>query len=158
MTAGLVNRKSTPNRLSRRRFRSGRRATAGVALLLTLALTPHSASALGSGPAVRTASIDFPFRDPSLPLAVRVDDLVGRLTLAEKISLLHQYQPAVPRLGLKVWKTGTEALHGVAWSTDYDHGGAVVTSFPASTPIPTTAKIPLKSFIPVDARNSSRPG
>ena len=48
----------------------------------------------------------------------RIDDLLGRLTLPEKVSLLHQYQPAIPRLGIARFKTGTEALHGLAWSTD----------------------------------------
>ena len=56
-----------------------------------------------------------PFRRPDLPLAERVDDLLGRLTLPEKVALLHQHQPAVDRLGLAAFKTGTEALHGVAW-------------------------------------------
>ncbi|MEK8107733.1 hypothetical protein NKG94_26840 [Micromonospora sp. M12] len=56
----------------------------------------------------------------------RVDDLLGRLTQDEKISWLHQYQPAIPRLGIGLFKTGTEALHGVAWSTDIDNNGAVV--------------------------------
>jgi beta-glucosidase len=55
------------------------------------------------------------FRNPDLPLKVRLDDLTSRLTLDEKISLLHQYQPAIPRLGIASFKTGTEALHGVAW-------------------------------------------
>src|SRR5687767_7309773 len=55
------------------------------------------------------------FRNPDLPLKTRVNDLTSRLTLDEKISLLHQYQPAVPRLGIASFKTGTEALHGVAW-------------------------------------------
>ncbi|MCS7478655.1 glycoside hydrolase family 3 C-terminal domain-containing protein [Umezawaea endophytica] len=83
-----------------------------------------------------------PFRDPDLPLAARVDDLLGRLTLDEKVSLLHQYQPAIPRLGMAVFKTGTEALHGVAWSTDYDHNGDVVyadgTVFPQALGLGTT--------------------
>ncbi|MEU6381469.1 glycoside hydrolase family 3 C-terminal domain-containing protein [Streptomyces sp. NPDC046909] len=57
----------------------------------------------------------YPFRDPSLTVDQRVDDLLGRLTLDEKISLLHQYQPAIPRLGIQSFRTGTEALHGVAW-------------------------------------------
>jgi beta-glucosidase len=70
----------------------------------------------------------YPFENPRLPLKVRVDDLVKRLTLDEKVSLLHQYEPAIPRLGIKAFKTGTEALHGVAWSTDVHHGGAVVTA------------------------------
>lgn len=55
------------------------------------------------------------FRDPALDPAVRVADLLGRLTLAEKTAMLHQHQPAVPRLGLAAFTTGCEALHGVAW-------------------------------------------
>lgn len=57
----------------------------------------------------------YPFQDPSQPLEVRVDDLVSRLTLDEKISFFHQYIPAIPRLGIGAFRTGTEALHGVAW-------------------------------------------
>ncbi|MER7478399.1 glycoside hydrolase family 3 C-terminal domain-containing protein [Streptomyces sp. NPDC126510] len=56
-----------------------------------------------------------PFRDPRLPFAKRVDDLLGRLTLDEKISFLHQFAPAVQRLGVAAFRTGQEALHGVAW-------------------------------------------
>ncbi|WP_329250811.1 glycoside hydrolase family 3 C-terminal domain-containing protein [Streptomyces sp. NBC_01478] len=62
-----------------------------------------------------TADTPYPFRDPTLPVSKRVDDLLGRLTLDEKISLLHQYEPAIPRLGIQSFRTGTEALHGVAW-------------------------------------------
>ncbi|MET8139772.1 glycoside hydrolase family 3 C-terminal domain-containing protein [Sphaerisporangium sp. NPDC005288] len=68
------------------------------------------------------AAEDPPFRDPSLPLNQRVDDLLGRLTLDEKISLLHQSQAAIPRLGVRYHKNGTEALHGVAWSNDDANG------------------------------------
>ncbi|GAA3779389.1 glycoside hydrolase family 3 C-terminal domain-containing protein [Streptomyces phyllanthi] len=56
-----------------------------------------------------------PFRDPQLPLAKRIDDLLGRLTLDERIAFLHQFSPAVDRLGLAAFRTGQEALHGVAW-------------------------------------------
>ncbi|MDG4797744.1 glycoside hydrolase family 3 C-terminal domain-containing protein [Micromonospora sp. WMMD1082] len=45
----------------------------------------------------------------------RVEDLLARLTLPEKIGLLHQWQAPVPRLDLPGFRTGTEALHGVAW-------------------------------------------
>ncbi|GAA1120824.1 glycoside hydrolase family 3 C-terminal domain-containing protein [Kribbella jejuensis] len=62
-----------------------------------------------------------PFRDPARPTVERLDDLLARLTREEKIALLHQYQSAVPRLGLEAFRTGTEALHGVAW-----HGPATV--------------------------------
>ncbi|MFC7532571.1 glycoside hydrolase family 3 C-terminal domain-containing protein [Actinoplanes sp. GCM10030250] len=55
------------------------------------------------------------FRDPQQKLATRVSDLLGRLSLAEKIALLHQKQAPVPRLGVAGFRTGTEALHGVAW-------------------------------------------
>ncbi|MEV6345157.1 glycoside hydrolase family 3 C-terminal domain-containing protein [Actinoplanes sp. NPDC051851] len=55
------------------------------------------------------------FRDPSRKVPARVDDLLGRLTLPEKIALLHQHQAAVPRLEMAGFRTGTEALHGVAW-------------------------------------------
>ncbi|MCL7426640.1 glycoside hydrolase family 3 C-terminal domain-containing protein [Streptomyces sp. YS415] len=56
-----------------------------------------------------------PFRDPGLPVAKRVDDLLARLTLEEKIGFLHQFAPAVERLGVAAFRTGQEALHGVAW-------------------------------------------
>ncbi|HCA84048.1 MAG TPA: hypothetical protein DEQ61_00165, partial [Streptomyces sp.] len=56
-----------------------------------------------------------PHRDPRLPLPVRVDDLLARLTPEERIAMLHQFAPAVPRLGLAAFRTGQEALHGVAW-------------------------------------------
>ncbi|WBO63519.1 glycoside hydrolase family 3 C-terminal domain-containing protein [Streptomyces camelliae] len=57
----------------------------------------------------------LPFRDPHLPFAKRIDDLLARLTLDEKISFLHQFTPAVERLGIAAFRTGQEALHGVAW-------------------------------------------
>ncbi|MFD3588502.1 glycoside hydrolase family 3 C-terminal domain-containing protein [Streptomyces sp. NPDC058683] len=56
-----------------------------------------------------------PFRDPHLPFAKRIDDLLARLTLDEKVSFLHQFAPAVARLGIAAFRTGQEALHGVAW-------------------------------------------
>ena len=96
-----------------------RRALAVVALALI---------SLPAVPGAALAEPDYPFRDPHLALDARIDDLVGRLTLDEKISLLHQYQPAIPRLGLNLFKAGTEALHGVAWSNNIDAGGAVVTA------------------------------
>ncbi|HTJ34854.1 MAG TPA: glycoside hydrolase family 3 C-terminal domain-containing protein [Dactylosporangium sp.] len=93
--------------------------TSAIVATLVLAFAPPAAVA------------DRPaedFRNPRLPMRVRVDDLVGRLTLDEKISLLHQYQPAIPRLGIGLFKSGTEALHGIAWSNDYHHNGDVVTA------------------------------
>lgn len=56
-----------------------------------------------------------PFRDPQLPIAKRIDDLLSRLTLDERVAFLHQFAPAVERLGVATFRTGQEALHGVAW-------------------------------------------
>src|SRR5689334_24750443 len=55
------------------------------------------------------------FRSPELPVPERVRDLLERLTLAEKTALMHQHQQAIPRLGLGPFRTGIEALHGLAW-------------------------------------------
>ncbi len=57
----------------------------------------------------------LPFRDPGLSFDKRIDDLLGRLTLDERIACLHQFAPAVDRLGIAAFRTGQEALHGVAW-------------------------------------------
>ena len=70
-----------------------------------------------------------PFRDPKLPLEQRVDDLVFRLTLDEKIGMLGQVQPAIPRLEIKAFTNWTEGLHGLGWV----RGGSVTaTTFPQS--------------------------
>jgi len=66
--------------------------------------------------AVGTASAQ-PYLDPSQPLDTRVADLVSRLTLAEKISLMWSTQPAISRLGIAARNVGSEALHGVAYQT-----------------------------------------
>ncbi|MBS4162617.1 glycoside hydrolase family 3, partial [Klebsiella pneumoniae] len=65
--------------------------------------------------AAEAPAYEFPFQNPGLSVEKRVSDLISRLTLEEKVSLMHQYQPAIPRLGIPAFKTGTEALHGVAW-------------------------------------------
>ncbi|MGI5472397.1 glycoside hydrolase family 3 C-terminal domain-containing protein [Streptomyces sp. CA-132043] len=90
-------------------------------LALGLAAAPLAAGLelAGAGPAAArsraAASPGQPFRSPELPLEERVGDLLSRLTTDEKISLLHQYQAGIPRLGIRPFRTGTEALHGVAW-------------------------------------------
>ncbi|MFC8720974.1 glycoside hydrolase family 3 C-terminal domain-containing protein [Kitasatospora sp. NPDC057198] len=65
--------------------------------------------------AAETSAERYPFRDSALPLDKRVDDLLSRLSPAERLSMLHQYAPAVPRLGIGAFRTGAEALHGVSW-------------------------------------------
>lgn len=53
--------------------------------------------------------------DAAPPTDKRVDDLLSRLTLDERIALLHQFTPGVERVGFAAFRTGQEALHGVAW-------------------------------------------
>ena len=60
------------------------------------------------------AQTKFPFHDKTLPVEKRVNDLLHRLTLEEKISLLGYTSKAVPRLGIPAYNWWNEALHGVA--------------------------------------------
>ena len=55
----------------------------------------------------------FPFHDPDLPLAARIDDLISRFTLLEKISQLLHESSAVERLGVPAYNWWSEACHGV---------------------------------------------
>lgn len=54
------------------------------------------------------------YTDPSQPLDVRVNDLIGRMTLEEKASQLVNQARAIPRLGVPEYNWWSEALHGVA--------------------------------------------
>jgi beta-glucosidase len=61
------------------------------------------------------ADYTYPFQDQTQPLEIRVNDLLLRLTEDEKISFFHQWIPAISRLGIQAFRTGTEALHGISW-------------------------------------------
>jgi beta-glucosidase len=54
------------------------------------------------------------FRNPQQPMDARLTDILSRLTLEEKISLLGFRSQAVPRLGIPAYNWWNEALHGVA--------------------------------------------
>ena len=60
------------------------------------------------------AAASLPFQDPGLPIDQRVNDLVGRLTLEEKIGQMMNAAPAIPRLGIPEYNWWNECLHGVA--------------------------------------------
>ncbi len=57
---------------------------------------------------------DFPFFNTNLSIEERVNDLVGRLTLDEKISQMMNASPAIERLGIPEYNWWNECLHGVA--------------------------------------------
>lgn len=60
------------------------------------------------------AGQSFPFRNSKLPTEKRVSDLISRLTIEEKATLLFDQSPAIPRLGIKKFNWWSEALHGLA--------------------------------------------
>lgn len=66
----------------------------------------------------------LPFRNPELPLETRVNDLISRLTLEEKVGLMQNNAIAIPRLGIPAYNWWNEALHGVARTSEK------MTSFP----------------------------
>ncbi len=57
-----------------------------------------------------------PYLNPSLPIAQRVNDLVSRMTLHEKVLQMQHTAPAIPRLHIPSYDWWNEALHGVARS------------------------------------------
>ena len=59
------------------------------------------------------AASRYQFRDTTLTCEERVNDLLKRLTVDEKIGLLRATSPAIPRLGISGYNHGNEALHGV---------------------------------------------
>ncbi len=60
------------------------------------------------------AQVTPPYKNPKLPIEVRVNDLVSRMTLKEKVSQMVYNAPAIKRLGIPAYNWWNEALHGVA--------------------------------------------
>jgi beta-glucosidase len=54
------------------------------------------------------------YKNEKLPIEVRVQDLIGQMTLQEKVSLLGYNSNSIPRLGIPAYNWWNEALHGVA--------------------------------------------
>src|SRR5205823_1229344 len=77
-----------------------------------------------------------PYKNPSLPVETRVNDLVSRMTLEEKVSQMMNAAPAIPRLGIPEYDWWNEGLHGVAFS-------GVATVFPQAIGLGATFDQPL---------------
>jgi beta-glucosidase len=54
------------------------------------------------------------YKDPHQPLKKRVDDLVSRMTLEQKIGQMMHEARAIPELGVPAYDWWNEALHGIA--------------------------------------------
>jgi beta-glucosidase len=61
-----------------------------------------------------TAQNQYRFQDYNLSFEERVNDLVGHLTLEEKVSQMLNSAPAIERLGIPAYDWWNETLHGVA--------------------------------------------
>ena len=72
------------------------------------------------------------YLDTSYSFQERATDLVSRLTLEEKQSLLGNNMPSVPRLGINAFNVWGEALHGVMGGFGMPPGSGSPTSFPNS--------------------------
>ncbi|MGL4327627.1 MAG: glycosyl hydrolase, partial [Tannerellaceae bacterium] len=67
-----------------------------------------------SGMVMMGQAADYPFRNANLPTEQRIADLIGRLTIEEKVELMKHASPGVERLGVPAYNWWNEALHGVA--------------------------------------------
>jgi beta-glucosidase len=101
-------------------------------------LTSLLCVALGfSGAAFAAGGTDaLPFRNTALPLEKRVDDLISRLSVDEKIGLTMMANPDIPRLDIPSFDWWNEALHGVARS-------GTATVFPQAIAMAATWNTPL---------------
>ena len=56
----------------------------------------------------------YPFQNPKTPVEQRIENLLGLLTVDEKIGMMMDNSKAVPRLEIPAYGWWNEALHGVA--------------------------------------------
>jgi len=60
----------------------------------------------------RNGKMDF-YENPDAQTDERVNNLLSLMTIEEKMQILHEVAPAIPRLGVAKYDHGNEALHGV---------------------------------------------
>ena len=77
------------------------------------------------------------WKDASRPLDARIQDLVSRMSLEEKVSQLNCDAPAIPRLDIPAYSYRNECLHGVAAREGY------TTVFPQAIGMAATWDTPL---------------
>jgi beta-glucosidase len=106
-------------------------------IFLALLLLPWTIVGL---PSASSQTSIPPYKNPDLPFVARVDDLVSRMTLEEKVSQMMNAAPAIPRLGIPEYDWWSEALHGVAFS-------GVATVFPQAIGLGATFDAPLVNHV-----------
>lgn len=63
---------------------------------------------------LKSQEIPYKFRNPDLPVNERIENLLGLLTLEEKVGLMMNSSKPVGRLGIPAYDWWNEALHGIA--------------------------------------------
>lgn len=79
-----------------------------LATLCALLLVCSSSGVMPRETSGQTASL--PYKDASLPIEKRVDDLISRMTLEEKVSQLMNASRAIERLGIPEYEWWNEGL------------------------------------------------
>jgi beta-glucosidase len=69
---------------------------------------------IGIAISILSCNTAVPYKNPELAIEVRVDDLIGRMTLDEKISQMIDVAVAIKRLDISDYNWWNEGLHGVA--------------------------------------------
>ena len=64
--------------------------------------------------AISAFAQNYPYQDPSLSPEERADDLLGRLSVEQKIMLMDYDSPEIPEFGIRKYNWRNEALHGSA--------------------------------------------
>jgi len=83
-----------------------------------------------------SAPNNLPYMNPALPVSQRVNDLIGRMTLEEKVQQMRDHAAAIPRLGVSKYDWWNEGLHGVAFA-------GTATNFPQVIGMAATWDAPL---------------
>ena len=84
--------------------------------MLFRSILPLAAMASVALPCAMRAQGKPVYQDPSQPVEARVNDLVSRMTLDEKVSQMINTSSAIPRLGVPAYDFWSEGLHGIARS------------------------------------------
>jgi beta-glucosidase len=92
----------------------------------------------GDAAAAKPPVVEGPeiWKDPAPPVAARINDLVSRMSLAEKVQEMCNAAPAIPRLGVPAYDYWSECLHGVGRA-------GTATVFPQAIGMAATWNIPL---------------
>ncbi|HRG07379.1 MAG TPA: glycoside hydrolase family 3 C-terminal domain-containing protein [Cyclobacteriaceae bacterium] len=92
-------------------YKGRRNLLSGISAICS-ALLLHLGLLMGG--CLNKPEVAFPFLNTELPIDQRVDDLVSRMTLEEKIGQMVNDAPAIERLHVPRYNWWSEGLHGVA--------------------------------------------